>query len=107
MFGLGMSEIIVLGIMALIFIGPKELPEIARTLGRFLNELKRSSDVLTDEIKQQVRVDLNNSNVPLPPPSPESHPTVVESDHGVGPHREYFDEPEQTSDTNKKEEIKS
>lgn len=113
MFGLGMSEIIVLGIMALIFIGPKELPEIARTLGRFLNELKRSSDVLTDELKQQVRMDLHNSNVQTPPPEDPS--SIVESDHGTGPHREYFDEPEQqqlelveqTTDVNKKEEKKS
>lgn len=57
MFGLGMSEIIFLGVLALIVIGPKELPELARTLGRFLNELKRSTNVLGDELKQQVRMD--------------------------------------------------
>lgn len=57
MFGLGMSEIIFLAIFALIVIGPKELPQLARTLGRFLNELKRTSNILQDEIKQQVRLD--------------------------------------------------
>jgi sec-independent protein translocase protein TatB len=57
MFGLGMSEIIFLAILALIVIGPKELPQLARTLGRFINELKRSSNILTDELKQQVRID--------------------------------------------------
>lgn len=57
MFGLGMSEIIFLAVLALIVIGPKELPELARTLGRFLNELKRSTNVLGDELKQQVRID--------------------------------------------------
>lgn len=57
MFGLGMSEIIFLAILALIVIGPKELPEVARTIGRFLNELKRSTSVLSDELKQQVRID--------------------------------------------------
>ena len=40
-----------LAVLALIVIGPKQLPELARTLGRFINELKRSSDVLTEEIK--------------------------------------------------------
>jgi sec-independent protein translocase protein TatB len=57
MFGLGMSEIIFLAVLALIVIGPKELPELARTIGRFLNELKRSTNVLGDELKQQVRMD--------------------------------------------------
>ncbi|KYG66666.1 hypothetical protein AZI86_06370 [Bdellovibrio bacteriovorus] len=57
MFGLGMSEIIFLAILALVVVGPKELPQLARTLGRFLNELKRSSNILTDEIKQQTRLD--------------------------------------------------
>lgn len=60
MFGLGMSEIIVLGVLALIVIGPKELPELARTIGRFMNELKRSSNILTDELKHHTRIDQIN-----------------------------------------------
>ncbi|UOF00446.1 Sec-independent protein translocase subunit TatA/TatB [Bdellovibrio reynosensis] len=52
-----MSEIIVLGVLALIVIGPKELPELARSIGRFLNELKRTTNVLQDELKEQVRLD--------------------------------------------------
>ena len=58
MFGLGFGEILLLGILALIVIGPKQLPEVARTIGRFINELKRSTDQLKDEFKSQVRVDL-------------------------------------------------
>ena len=68
MFGLGMSEIIFLAVLALIVIGPKELPEVARTIGRFINELKRSTDVLGDELRQQVRLD----SAKAPPSSPES-----------------------------------
>lgn len=64
MFGLGMSEIIFLGILALIVIGPKELPELARTLGRFINELKRSTNILGEEIKNQARVDRINFSEP-------------------------------------------
>lgn len=59
MFGLGFSEILFLGVLALIVIGPKQLPEVARTLGRFLNELKRSTDILKDDIKSQVDLDLD------------------------------------------------
>lgn len=64
MFGLGMSEIIFLGVLALIVIGPKELPQLARTLGRFINELKRSTNVLGDELKQQARVDFDLNSKP-------------------------------------------
>lgn len=74
MFGLGMSEIIFLGILALIVIGPKELPELARTLGRFLNELKRSTNVLGEELKSQTGLDRIHFNEP---PSPVA-PTVDE-----------------------------
>lgn len=38
-----MSEIILLGAIALLVIGPKQLPELARNLARFINEIKRST----------------------------------------------------------------
>lgn len=60
MFGLGFSEILIIAALALILIGPKELPAIATAIGRFLNELKRSSDDFTREIKTQARVDIPN-----------------------------------------------
>lgn len=59
MFGLGLSELIMLGVLALLLIGPKQLPEVARTLGRFINDLKRSAEGLTDDIKKQAKVDLD------------------------------------------------
>lgn len=49
MFGIGFSELIILGILALVLIGPKDLPVLARTLGRFLNDLKRGADGFKDE----------------------------------------------------------
>lgn len=50
MFGLGFSEMILIAIIALIFIGPKQLPEVARTLARFINELRRTTDELTRSV---------------------------------------------------------
>jgi sec-independent protein translocase protein TatB len=52
MFNLGMSELIVIGIIALIFIGPKQLPEVARVVGRLLSELKRATGDLTGTFVQ-------------------------------------------------------
>lgn len=74
MFGLGMSEIIFLAVLALIVIGPKQLPEVARTLGRFLNELKRSTNVLSEEIKQQTRFDELNLRDHFLRPQPPKPP---------------------------------
>lgn len=43
MFNLGFTEMIVLGVIALLVIGPKQLPEMARVVGRLLNEFKRAT----------------------------------------------------------------
>ncbi len=61
MFNIGFTELIILGLIALIFIGPQQLPEVARTVGRLLNEWKRAtSDFqntitthLTEEVQQR------------------------------------------------------
>ena len=41
MFDLGWLELLVIGITALIVVGPKELPQLFRTVGRFLEKLKQ------------------------------------------------------------------
>lgn len=47
---MGLTEIIVLAVIALLVIGPKQLPEVARNLARFINELKRT----TQDLKQSL-----------------------------------------------------
>ena len=43
MFGFSMGEVLLIAAIALIAIGPKQLPEVARVVGRFLNELRRAT----------------------------------------------------------------
>ncbi|MEO0337099.1 MAG: twin-arginine translocase TatA/TatE family subunit [Pseudomonadota bacterium] len=47
---MGLQEMIVLGAIALLVIGPKQLPEVARVIGRMLNEFKRATGDLTSSI---------------------------------------------------------
>lgn len=53
MFGIGLTEMLVIGAIALIFIGPDQLPSVARTLGRFINDLRRSSDEIKKQFQDQ------------------------------------------------------
>lgn len=51
MFGIGMPELLLILAVALIVLGPKKLPEMARALGRGLAEFRRT----TDEVKREVQ----------------------------------------------------
>jgi len=53
MFGMSMPELILIFAIALIVIGPKKLPDLAKTLGRALGELKQA----TGEFKKTVMLD--------------------------------------------------
>jgi Tat protein translocase TatB subunit len=52
MFGIGMPELVLILALALIVLGPKRLPEIARALGKGLAEFRRATDELKDELRQ-------------------------------------------------------
>lgn len=51
MFGIGTSEILIILLLALLVLGPKEIPKIARTLGRGLREIERAKDELKQSIE--------------------------------------------------------
>jgi TatA/E family protein of Tat protein translocase len=52
MFGIGMPELLLILALALIVLGPKKLPELARALGKGMAEFRRATDELKEEFRQ-------------------------------------------------------
>jgi sec-independent protein translocase protein TatB len=50
MLGIGGSEVVIIALLVLIIFGPSKLPQMARDLGRFVGEARRSIDEFKDEL---------------------------------------------------------
>ena len=74
MFGIGLPELIVIFVLALLVLGPQRLPELARALGRGLKELQRTTQAIKEEIDAETGK-LNQEIAP-PPTPPEKSPEV-------------------------------
>ena len=59
MFGIGMPELIIIFVVAIIVIGPKKLPDVARALGKGMAEFKKA----TREFKDSINFDETVSNI--------------------------------------------
>jgi len=59
MFGIGMPELILIAVVALIVLGPKKLPDLAKSMGRAVREFKKA----TSELKETLQVDSEFSEV--------------------------------------------
>jgi Tat protein translocase TatB subunit len=77
MFGIGTPELLVILVVALIVVGPKRLPEVARALGKGLAELRRATSGLTEELhnagivlEEEARA--ATQKPPAPPPAEQA-----------------------------------
>ncbi|PLX88045.1 MAG: twin-arginine translocase subunit TatB [Desulfuromonas sp.] len=56
MFGIGMTELLLIMGLALIVLGPKKLPDLARALGKGFAEFKRATDDFKNTIQEETRI---------------------------------------------------
>ena len=83
MFGsLGMPELIVIFVIALIVFGPRKLPELGRSLGRGIAEFKKATNDLQSSLEDEIRVEeqrleASKTTSPTATPSPAENAAPV------------------------------
>jgi Tat protein translocase TatB subunit len=55
MFGIGVQELIIIAIIALLIVGPKKLPDLAKTLGKGFRDFKNATDGVTEDLKDALK----------------------------------------------------
>ena len=85
---IGFPEMLIIAIVALIFFGPRKLPELAKSLGRSVNEFKRASNDLRTSLDEEIRLEERKTTAaasatdPANLPSPAAPETVARGEQG-------------------------
>jgi sec-independent protein translocase protein TatA len=90
MFGLGMQELIVIFVIALLVFGPSKLPDLGRSLGRAMAEFKRASEELKEGLTAELSAEEEKPSAPIREEQhtakAETPPTVGQEDKPQGAH---------------------
>lgn len=81
MFDIGLQEMLVIGILALLVFGPSKLPELGRMVGRALREFRRASEEFRSTVETNLHI--NDPDPIIQPPSPpatDTTPTTLPSE---------------------------
>lgn len=85
--GIGMQELIVILIIALLVVGPKKLPDLARALGRGFAEFKRAVNEVRHTIDTEIQLN-------------DSAPNALDRNMLSPPKNSYQEQPDETEDQN-------
>jgi len=84
MLGLSMTEIVIILALALLLLGPDQLPTLAKSLGKGLRELRKATDDIKGQFEQEMaKIDLDEPQrmiAPVPPPAPADKPALPAAD---------------------------
>jgi TatA/E family protein of Tat protein translocase len=88
---LGMPELVVIFIIALIVFGPRKLPELGKSLGKSLAEFKRASNELRNSLEDEIRLEEDRERavktappvVPAPVVAPTPTPDAPVDEGGM------------------------
>ena len=67
---IGMAELLIIFVIALIVFGPRKLPELGRSLGKSLGEFKRASNDLRNTLEEEIHVEEQTRSEPPKAASP-------------------------------------
>ena len=78
---IGMTELVIILVIALIIFGPRKLPELGRSLGKSIGEFKRASNELRSTIEEEIRVEETKTTTPPASTAPAAAPAGATDTH--------------------------
>lgn len=81
----GGPEMLIVLALILILFGAKRLPEIARTIGSVLSDLRRASDDFRDQLMRETELDDDDDSIPRTPPPKIPQPDMNQEEPGPEP----------------------
>ena len=101
MFGsIGMPELIIILVIALIIFGPRKLPELGKSLGRSLNEFKKASTDLQNTLEQEIKIEEQKENAAKAKEEEKTASAAFDTGNKFDTDRSKFDSDKKDDDQN-------